>query len=124
MHSSEIQAYRGRSRFRVSVRRTNSITDTGTGTGNTYILPAVDNGTDVFASTILNNKDTHAGLQDPLAANQLGRLRINHARLSDGDRHVEGSDDLATSGGTGTTIASISGATTLNLCILLTHSIT
>ena len=101
---------------------TNTITDTGS--GNVYILPAAGKGEALFTSDILNTGDT-LDLKTALAAtNWSGTAATlpNYLKVTDSSKGAVLSI-APTSGGTGVAIASITGATSLNLTTLLTHSI-
>jgi hypothetical protein len=101
----------------------NTITDTGS--GNTYILPAGGNGSDTFTSNILATGDT-LDLKTALAAtNWTGSASTltNYLTVTDSAKTTTLSIS-SSSGGPGTAIATITGATTATLASLLTHSIT
>lgn len=102
---------------------TNTVTDTGG--SNTYILPAAGKGSDVFSSNILNIGDT-LDLKPALAAtNWTGSASTlsNYLKVTDSAQGATLSIS-AQSGGAGTVIATINGATTANLTSVLAHSIT
>ncbi len=101
----------------------NTITDTGR--GNTYILPAAGKGTDSFTGNILNLGDT-VDLKTALAAtnwNGAAATLSQYLTVADSTKGATVSI-AATSGGAGAAIATINGATTLNLSGLLAHAIT
>ncbi len=102
---------------------TNTVTDTGT--GNTYILPAAADGMATFTSDILNTGDT-LDLKTALAAtnwNGAAATLPNYLTVTDSSAGAVISI-AATSGGSGTPIGTLTGASSLNLSTLLTHSIT
>jgi hypothetical protein len=101
----------------------NTITDSGS--GNTYILPAAGKGTDSFSSNILNAGDT-LDLKTALAAtswNGSASTLANYLTVADSASAATLSVS-ATSGGPGTVIATINGASTATLSSLLAHAIT
>ncbi len=101
----------------------NTITDTGR--GNTYILPTAGKGTDSFTGNILNLGDT-VDLKSALAAtnwNGAAATLSQYLTVADSTKGATLSI-AATSGGAGAAIATINGATTLNLSGLLAHAIT
>jgi hypothetical protein len=102
---------------------TDTITDTGS--GNTYLLPAAGKGVDAFTSNILTQNDT-LDLKPALAATNWNGSSATLANYLKVTTSSSGASIAiaATSGGPGTTIATISGATNLNLSALLSHSIT
>jgi hypothetical protein len=101
----------------------NTVTDTGS--GNTYILPAASQGSADFTSNILNTGDT-LDLKPALAAtdwNGAAGTLANYVTLTDSPNGAVLSV-ASTSGGAGTAIATIGGATSSDLGTLLAHSIT
>jgi hypothetical protein len=102
---------------------TDTITDSGS--GNTYLLPAAGNGTDAFTSNILTTGDT-LDLKTALAAtnwNGSATTLANYVTVTDSAKGATLSIS-ATSGGAGSAIATIAGASGMTLTSLLTHSIT
>jgi hypothetical protein len=101
----------------------NTVTDTGS--GNTYILPAASQGSADFTSNILNTGDT-LDLKPALAAtdwNGNAATLANYVTLTDSPSGAVLSV-ASTSGGAGTAIATIGGATSSDMSTLLAHSIT
>jgi predicted peptidase len=100
----------------------NTITDTGK--GNTYILPAAGTGTDTFTGNILKNGDT-LDLKPALAATNWNGWSTTIAKYLSVVDTAQGGTILvsATAGGPGVAVATINGATTLNLGSLLAHAI-
>ena len=98
---------------------------TDTGGGNTYVLPAAGNGTDVFTSNIVTLDDT-LDLKPALAATDWNGAVSTLAKYLTVVDSANGAtlSIAATSGGTGTAIATIGGATTTDLASLLAHAIT
>jgi hypothetical protein len=97
---------------------------TDTGSGNTYILPAAGNGSDTLTSDILTTGDT-LDLKTALAAinwNRAASTLSGYLSVADSAKAPTLSIS-ATSGGTGTMIATIGGATTASLTSLLAHTI-
>lgn len=102
-----------------------SSTVTDTGGGNTYVLPAAGTGTATFTSDILSAGDT-LDLKSALAATDWdGAVSTLPNYLSVSDSSQGAVVSIAPhSGGSGTAIATIAGATNLDLNAVLAHSIT
>lgn len=100
-------------------------TVTDSGSGNTYLLPAAGNGAVEFTSDILNSGDT-LNLTAALAAtdwNGSTSTLSSYVTVSDTSQAATVSVS-STAGGQGTTIATIDGATGLDLNSLLSSAIT
>ena len=100
----------------------NTITDTGK--GNTYIIPAAGNGVDTFTNNILKNGDT-LDLKPALAATNWNGWSTTIAKYLSVIDTAQGGTVLisSTAGGPGVAVATINGASTLNLGSLLAHAI-
>lgn len=102
---------------------TDTITDTGS--GNTYVLPAAGNGSNVFSGNILNAGDT-LDLTTALAAtdwNGSSSTLSNYLTVADTSQGATLSI-APTSGGSGVAIATIAGATDATLSSVLAHAVT
>jgi hypothetical protein len=97
----------------------------GSGGGQTYVIPAAGNGVEAFTSNILALGDT-LNLTTALAAtnwNGSASALSNYLKVTDSAQGAALSIS-ATSGGSGVVIATIDGAPTATLSSLLAHSIT
>jgi beta-glucanase (GH16 family) len=102
---------------------TNTITDTGQ--GNTYVIPAAGKGYDAFTNNIFTASDT-LDLRSTLAATNwpgVTRSLSQYLHVTDTSQGAVLSISQ-TSGGPGTAVALIGGATTARLSDVLSHSIT
>ena len=96
-----------------------------TGSANTYILPAAGNGSVTFTSNILTTTDT-LDLKTTLGATNWDRAAATLAQYLTVTDSTKGAtiSVASTAGGVGVAVATINGATTLNLSGLLAHAIT
>ena len=95
-----------------------------TGRGNTYILPSAGKGMDIFNSNVLNTSAT-LDLKNALAATTWTGSASTVSNYLTVNNTASGATIAisATSGGPGTAIASMAGATGLNLTTVLAHAI-
>jgi hypothetical protein len=99
-------------------------TITDTGSDNTYVLPALGHGSDVFKSNILDNGGI-LDLRPALAATNWAGTTASLSQYLSVSNSASGAvlSISATAGGVGTAIASIAGATNQTLSSVISHAI-